>query len=269
VIGDIRDKFYDQLKKKESTFVLIANVKDRKKYDDRGILDRWILSRLNSLIAEVTEKIEAFEPHKAVRAVEQFVVNDVSNWYVRGSRRRFWEEERTVDKMAGYATLYEVLVTLSRLVAPFVPFTAEHLYRTLEGGESVHLCDYPQTAPERIDRDLEDKMVLARAVIEEARALRAKHGVKVRYPLAELMLVTAADLRDLAGLIREEINVKSVSFADADGRFMRERTVGAVTPMASPILPGDSCPSRVSSATSRLSWESNVFFMALGSRFFN
>ncbi|HDS59891.1 MAG TPA: isoleucine--tRNA ligase [Thermoplasmatales archaeon] len=183
--------------------------------EQRPLLDRWVLSRLHSLIARVTEQIEAFDLHKAARDVEDFVVRDVSNWYIRNSRKRFWAEEETADKLAGYATIYEVLVTLCRLIAPFVPFISEKMYRSLGAGESVHLADYPCSDAVLVDPHLETAMEQVRGIAETARALRAQKGVKLRYPLPRAVVVADVDLSSLAELLRNEINVKEVLFADS------------------------------------------------------
>ncbi|MFO8133664.1 MAG: isoleucine--tRNA ligase, partial [Thermoplasmatota archaeon] len=188
---------------------------------ERGNLDRWALSRLNSVIRQVNEHIEQFELHKAARLIEDFVVNDISNWYIRNSRKRFWLEEENPDKLAGYATIYELLETLSRLVAPFTPFISEHIYRSLKQRyapaiepESVHLCDYPTVDANLVDEQLETQMEQAREITEVARSLRARHDIKLRYPLGEAVIV-GDDLSDLAKLLKNEINVKNVSFEDS------------------------------------------------------
>ncbi|MGC9307783.1 MAG: isoleucine--tRNA ligase [Thermoplasmatota archaeon] len=188
---------------------------------ERSILDRWMLSRLHSVTGEVQAYIEQFELHKAARLIEDFVVNDISNWYIRNSRKRFWLEEENPDKLAGYATIYEVLETLSRLVAPFVPFISEHIYRNLKQHfaagvepESVHLCDYPIRAEHLVDETLEAQMAQAREITEVARSLRAQHDIKLRYPLATAVII-GDDLSDLASLLKNEVNVKEIAFEDS------------------------------------------------------
>ena len=188
---------------------------------ERSILDRWMLSRLHSVTGEVQAYIEQFELHKAARLIEDFVVNDISNWYIRNSRKRFWLEEENPDKLAGYMTIYEVLETLSRLVAPFVPFISEHIYRNLKQHfaagvepESVHLCDYPIRAEHLVDATLEAQMAQAREITEVARSLRAQHDIKLRYPLATAVII-GDDLSDLASLLKNEVNVKEIAFEDS------------------------------------------------------
>ncbi|HEC76451.1 MAG TPA: isoleucine--tRNA ligase [Thermoplasmatales archaeon] len=196
--------------------------KDFVEFEKRRLIDKWILSRINKLIFEVEEKMEVFEVHKASRLIENFVINDLSNWYIRNSRKRFWTEERSTDKMAGYSTLYEILITLSKIMAPFVPFVSEKIYIEMEKEESVHLCSYPESNDEMIDDSLEDKMETVRKIVEEARALRAKNGIKLRYPLKEIIIVSNEEIGELAELIKEEINVKNIIFNADDSTFMEK-----------------------------------------------
>jgi len=189
-------------------------------FEERSLLDKWIISRLNEVIKSVIGKIENFELHKAAREIEEFVVGDISNWYIRNSRKRFWLEEETLDKLAGYSTIHELLTTLSRLLAPFVPFISEKIYRSLGGGESVHLSDYPSPDEKKIDKELEAKMEKVREITEVARSLRAKKGIKVRYPLSKAIVITSADISDMVEILKEEINVKEVEFSDSIEPFM-------------------------------------------------
>ena len=191
-------------------------------YEERGILDKWILSSLNSLIKEVRSKMDEYEIHKAARSIEDFVINDLSNWYVRNSRKRFWTEEENIDKLAGYSTLYEVLTTLVKLLAPFVPFITEKIYLEIEGGESVHLCDYPVANENLIDVAIERKMEIARKLTEEARAIRARNKIKLRQPLMKAIIVSNEDLKEMEGILKEELNVKQIVFASDDSNFMKK-----------------------------------------------
>ncbi len=185
-------------------------------------LDRWILAELNVLVEDVTRMLDNYDPTGAGRAIEDFV-DVLSNWYVRRSRRRFWKSESDLDKAAAYATLYECLVTVARLLAPFTPFLAEEMYQNLvrtarpDAEQSVHLTDYPVAETSLVDRDVIANMRLVMRLVSLGRAARSKAGVKVRQPLAELMVKVDARqrkeaLKPLLGQIAEEINVKRVSF---------------------------------------------------------
>lgn len=191
--------------------------------EERSLLDRWILSKLHSLIKSVYEKMEKFEIHKAARDIEEFVIKDFSNWYVRNSRKRFWMEEKSTDKMAGYSTFYEVLICLTKLLAPFIPFISEKIYRTLNGGESVHLCKYPLPTQSLIDQKLEHKMEIVRQIAEGARSLRAKMVIKLRYPLAKAIVVTSEDLTSFSSLLKEEMNVKNIEFIESSQPYMEKK----------------------------------------------
>ena len=191
-------------------------------FEKRSILDKWIISSLNSLIKEVEEKMEKYEVHKAARAIENFVINDLSNWYVRNSRKRFWTEEENVDKLAGYSTLYEVLIILVKLLAPFIPFITEKIYLDIAGKESVHLCDFPSANEKLIDNKLEKKMEIVRSLTEEARAIRAKNKIKLRQPLLKAIIVSKEDLMPLKDIFKEEMNVKEIIFALDDKDFIKK-----------------------------------------------
>jgi len=183
-------------------------------------LDRWITSRLHTLVADVTAAMDAYDPTTASRKIQAFV-DDLSNWYVRRSRRRFWKSENDGDKAAAYRTLYAVLVTLSKLLAPFTPFVAEAMYQNLarrfdaDGPESVHLADYPRADDAKIDLELERSIDLAIRVTSLGRAARSKAKVRVRQPLAELKVMVPNQLdvnsvEKMVTQIKEELNVKKV-----------------------------------------------------------
>jgi len=190
-------------------------------------LDNWIISELNRLVAEVNNSLDNYNPTRASRMIEDFV-NALSNWYVRRSRRRFWKSESDADKLAAYTTLYQCLVTLSQLLAPFTPFIAEELYQNLvrsvdaEAEESVHLTDFPVADKTKIDDKLNDDVKLAMRISSLGRAARAKAGIKVRQPLATLMVkVGSAEekeaLHKLAQAILEEVNVKETVMLEPEG----------------------------------------------------
>jgi len=195
-----------------------------------GLLDRWILSRLARTVATARERLDDFDPAGAARPFEPFV-DDLSNWYVRRSRRRFWKSEDDADKRAAYATLHEVLTTLARALAPFLPFLAETIYQNLvrsvdaNAPASVHLTDYPAADPGRIDAKLEELVEAARRLVSLGRAARNKVKIRTRQPLAEVMAVTRS--RTLPGQdemlehVREELNVKRVRFVSDAGPYVR------------------------------------------------
>jgi isoleucyl-tRNA synthetase len=179
---------------------------------ERTELDRWVLSRLAAVVAEVTERMEAFDCTNAGRTIAAFIDEDVSNWYVRRSRPRFWSGDR-----AAFDTLTEVLVTLSKLLAPFTPFVADEIYDNLDGSEpSVHLTDWPE-AGER-DLELEDAMAVARETVRLGLSARAGAKVKLRQPLHEAVVVAdgreRAAIERLAGIVRDELNVKALRFVE-------------------------------------------------------
>jgi len=202
-------------------------LKDSISYEKRSLLDKWILSRFNKTISEVNLFIEKFEIHKAAREIENFIIEDFSNWYLRRSRKRLWIEEKTSDKLAGYSTMYDVCIGLSKLLAPFIPFITEDIYqnlRTDEMPESVHLCNYTKADNKKINKNLEEGMEKIRALVESGRALRSKIGIKVRYPLSRAIIVCdkkiETSIKDLLDLLNEEINVKEIMFERNISKFI-------------------------------------------------
>ncbi|MEK7693378.1 MAG: DUF5915 domain-containing protein, partial [Chloroflexota bacterium] len=201
-------------------------------------LDRWVLSELHQLIGAVTDALQDFDAAAATKLIEAFV-DDLSNWYVRRSRRRFWKSESDSDKLAAYATLYECLVTLAKLMAPFTPFLAEEMYGNLVVGgwrlevggtaappESVHLTDWPQSDAARIDRTLSDETRLVMRIASLGRAARAKAQLKVRQPVAELFVKLPTQLEEhalerLAPQLLEELNVKALRIVRDETDFLR------------------------------------------------
>ncbi len=200
--------------------------KDIVAFEKRKPLDKWILSRFNRAILEVNSFFKTFEIHKAARVVENFVIEDFSNWYLRRSRKRLWIEEKTSDKIAGYSTMYDIFLGISKLLAPFIPFITEDVYlnlRTNEMPESVHLCNYVQVNDKQINNQLEEGMGKIRALVEAGRALRSKIGVKIRYPLSNAIIVCDKKIEDsishLLDLLNEEINVKQITFERDTSKF--------------------------------------------------
>jgi isoleucyl-tRNA synthetase len=192
-----------------------------------SVLDRWILSKYHKLLDSINKYIEVFEIHKAARLIEYFLTNDLSNWYLRRSRKRLWVEESTVDKIAAYSAMYNMFLGLSKILAPFTPFISEEIYQNLKTDdmpESIHLCDYPKFKKELTDEKLEKGMEQIRGLVETGRALRSKIGIKVRYPLANATIVCTKEiedqLKDVLDLLSEEINVKQISFERNTDKFM-------------------------------------------------
>ena len=192
----------------------------------RPPLDRWILSELNLLVERVDEALAGFEATRAARSLQEFV-EYLSNWYVRRSRRRFWKSEKDEDKEAAYATLYQCLTTLSRLLAPFIPFLAEEIYRNLvclvdgQAPESVHLSEFPQPDGSLIDRELMADTRLVMRLVSLGHAARNAAGLKVRQPLAQVLVKVQKPeekevLEALAEQILEELNVKALAFAQEE-----------------------------------------------------
>jgi isoleucyl-tRNA synthetase len=179
---------------------------------------------LNTLTKDVIDAIERFEVHVAARKIEEFVIADLSNWYIRRSRRRFWIIEESFDKDCAYLTLYEVLVSLCKLLAPFVPFVTEHIYQNIVRGileverESVHLCDCPSPDKSLIDVELEASMKFVSKLVEAGRRARSDAGIKIRQPLKEVVVRCSKDKREnverLTGILKEELNVKEIKFED-------------------------------------------------------
>jgi isoleucyl-tRNA synthetase len=221
-VAEITRRFFLTLWNVYSFFVTYANIDKfapgAAKVSEPSELDRWIISELNQLIIDVDGGLEAYNPTEAGRKIESFV-DELSNWYVRRSRRRFWKSESDADKLAAYTTLYQCLVTLSKLLAPFTPFLAEELYQNLVGSvspdapDSVHLTDFPVADKSKIDEQLMADTKLAMKVSSLGRADRSEKGIKVRQPLPNVALTVPSSsekevLERLGDQIREELNVK-------------------------------------------------------------
>jgi isoleucyl-tRNA synthetase len=221
-----------------SFFVTYANVDgfheaELVKPSGANVLDRWIVSSLETLIKEVTEAMDVYDLQRSVRPFVNFI-EDLTNWYIRRSRRRFWKSQNDDDKMHAYRTLRYVLVQVSQVAAPFTPFISETIYRNLKGAsmpESVHLCDFPAADVHARDQELERCMALVQTVVKMGRQLRTENDLKVRQPLAKLYVVSvnAEVLKAVVGykdLIEDELNVKEVAFADDETKLV-EVTVKA------------------------------------------
>lgn len=196
----------------------------------RSFLDKWIISKFHQVLKQVKEHMKSFEIHKAARLIEQFLTNDISNWYLRRSRKRLWVEEKTNDKLAAYTTMYDIFLDFSKIIAPFTPFIAEEIYQNLKTKdmkESIHLCDYPVVNESYINPDLEDGMERIRSLVEVGRALRSKIGIKVRYPLQKATIICSKEVENhitnIIDLLIEEINVKAIDFSRTADMFMEKQ----------------------------------------------
>jgi isoleucyl-tRNA synthetase len=234
-VTDVARKVLGTLRNVFSFFTLYANIDafDPRRHSvpaaERTLMDRWLVSRLNSLMIYVDTELSGYEVTRAARAIQDFIIDDFSNWYVRRSRRRYWRHEMNHDKISAYATLYETLVALAKLAAPFMPFVTEQIYRHLvvpvdeEAPESVHLCDYPTGDAGLVDRGLEDAMAMVMRWVTLVRAARNRARIKVKQPLAGVRLgrVDGVPETVVAGLLdhlKEEVNVKEAAFeADLSG----------------------------------------------------
>ena len=239
-VEEARRKFFGTLYNTYSFFVLYANVDDfNDQYpqiaiDQRPEIDRWIISLLNTLVEEVEQGYSTYEPTKAGRAISDFVSDNLSNWFVRLNRKRFWGGEMTDDKLSAYQTLYHCLVTVAKLMAPIAPFYADRLYLDLttttgsERFESVHLADFPVADRSLIDKQLEEQMYLAQTASSIVLALRRKVNIKVRQPLSKIMIplmdeAQRKNIQSVESLILNEVNVKELKFVDSANEMLVKR----------------------------------------------
>ncbi len=185
-------------------------------------IDRWVLSKYNKLLKNCNESIEKFEVTKAVHDISDFVIEDLSNWYIRRNRRRFWQSENLKDKETVFRVTYEILLGVSKLIAPFAPFLAEELYLHLTDEKTVHIKRYPEADESKILPKVEERMDLVRTLVSLGRASREKIGIKVRQPLSEVLVdgKYENELSDMVNLIKEELNVKKVVFEHDLSTFM-------------------------------------------------
>ncbi len=239
-IREVQRKFFGTLYNTYQFFALYANVDGfafKEAYipvKDRPEIDRWILSSLNTVVKKAGEYMDDYEPTQAGRVIEDFVDEQLSNWYVRLCRRRFWKGEYEQDKICAYQTLYECLETLTRLVAPISPFFSDSLFRNLNAVtgrfnvESVHHADYPVADPAVIDTSLEERMQLAQDASSLVLSLRKKVNIKVRQPLQKILIPVLTtsmkeQLMKVEDLIRAEVNVKEVEYLEANNTFIRKK----------------------------------------------
>ncbi|CAN0410541.1 unnamed protein product [Pylaiella littoralis] len=230
-IGEVRNKFFGTLYNTYGFFSLYANLDDFD-YSEADIpsekrpeIDRWILSELNTLIAEVDAAYAEYEPTRAARAISTFVQENLSNWFVRLSRRRYWKGSYGEDKISAYQTLYKCLVTVAQLGAPIAPFFMERLYKDITEGvvidapESVHLSEFPKADTSLVNKTLERKMQRAQTISSLVLSLRQREKIKVRQPLQKIMVpvldeATKSEIEAVAELIMSEVNVKEVELID-------------------------------------------------------
>lgn len=237
-ITEVQRKYFRALHNSYSFFALYANV-DHFTHAEVGIplenrpeIDRWVISRLNSLVAEVEAAFETYEPTKAGRAIQGFVVDELSNWYVRLCRRRFWKGDYSEDKIAAFQTLYQCLITVSKLSAPIAPFYSDQLFNDLnevcglEPESSVHLAPWPVCANDHIDAHLEKRMALAQTISSLVLSLRKRENIRVRQPLQKIMVPVIDDafeahLKEVESLILSEVNVKELEYVRDSSVFVK------------------------------------------------
>ena len=219
-LKEIYSKYISTFKNAYSFFEMYANADnvDPREYDikveNRELIDKWLLSKLNKLVKTVTEGYEEYDLNKVVRAIVPFLNDDLSNWYIRSNRRRFWDSELSDSKKAVYQTTYEVLLTLAKITAPITPFISDEIYTKLTGEESVHLANFPDVLESLINEEIEEKMDLVRDVCSLGRDARETANIKVRQPISEVVLDTK--VKDIIGnldeIIKEELNVKNINY---------------------------------------------------------
>jgi isoleucyl-tRNA synthetase len=239
-VDEVRRKFFGTLYNTYSFFALYANI-DKFSYaeeeiplDQRPEIDRWVISMLNSLIKEVDEDFDEYEPTNATRRIQQFVDEHLSNWYVRLCRRRFWKGDYTQDKIAAYQTLYTCLSTITELMSPVAPFFSDWLYQNLHGGseletaESVHLANFPKANEAAIDKALEERMDYAQRISSLVLSLRKKERLRVRQPLQKILLPVLNDtfqeqVEAVKNLILAEVNIKEIEYVDDASGIIKKK----------------------------------------------
>ena len=239
-IEEEQRKFFRAFINSYNFFVLYANVdgfsfaEPEIALQERSELDRWVLSCLNTLVGAVYMRMEQYDLTGAVRLINDFIIDDLSNWYIRRSRKRFWKSDMGPDKIAAYQTLYSSLATLAKLLAPFTPFLADRIYLNLNGVsglescESVHLADFPLLETSAIDRPLEQRMKKAQIITSLVRTMREKASIKVRQPLKRILLaVSDAEAREeyrlVDDIILEEINVQKIEYIEEEGSVISKK----------------------------------------------
>jgi len=227
-VKEVQSKFFNTLKNTYTFFQMYANTDKinprefKVKYKDLEEIDKWLISKYNKLVKNVTEAMDEYDLNKAVRYVNSFVNEELSNWYIRRNRRRFWGSELDTSKKAVYQTTYEVLIGLCKLIAPIASFTAEEIYTNLTGEESVHLQDYPKYDKKLVDEKIEERMDLVRSLISLGRNAREEARIKVRQPINKVIIDKKVEgiITDLKLLINEELNVKEIEFTEDLKEYM-------------------------------------------------
>lgn len=227
-VREVHSKFFNPFKNTYSFFQTYANIDGidteecKVDYEFREEIDKWLLSKYNKLVKSVTESYEKYDLNEVVRNITSFVSEDLSNWYIRRNRNRFWSSELDISKKSVYITTYEVLVGLCKLCAPIIPYTTEEIYKNLTGEESVHLSDFPKYDESLINETIEVKMDLVRDLISTGRYVREETKIKVRQPISECFIDGKYEsiLGDLVNLISEELNVKKVVYVDDLSKYM-------------------------------------------------
>jgi isoleucyl-tRNA synthetase len=293
-LAETQRKLFSTLYNVYGFFALYANL-DGFSYKESEIplqkrpeIDRWIISLLHSLIQEVESSMEDYEPTKATRAIQEFVTDHLSNWYVRLCRRRFWKGELSEDKISAYQTLYECLENVSQLMGIFSPFYADKLFKDLnqvtgrKEAESVHLSDFPIAIPVNIDVELEERMKLAQQISSMILAIRKKLNIKVRQPLGKIMIpqmnpLTTERIRAVEAIILSEVNVKNMQYLTAedgnvivksvkpDFKKLGPKAGNKMKDIAAAIqqLAGNEIDELESKGSFNLKWESETFELLL------
>ncbi len=238
-IIEVQRKFFGTLHNTYSFFALYANIdgfngnEEIVPIQNRNELDRWILSELNTLIKQVEEHYDNYEPTSIARLIQAFVIDKLSNWYVRLSRRRFWKDKYTMEKVAAYQTLYDCLVNIAIISSPIAPFYMDQLFQDINGYskqefKSVHLSDFPCVKDKYIDYDLERRIRLAQKITSIALSLRKKESIRVRQPLQKIIIAvlnnkTKQDIENISEILKHELNIKDIELIDETSTFLRKK----------------------------------------------
>ena len=227
-VKEVHSKFFNPFKNTYSFFQMYANIDHididdcKAPYAKREEIDKWLLSKYHKLLKNVTDAYEKYDLNEVVKLITSFVSEDLSNWYIRRNRNRFWASTLDNSKKSVYMTTYEVLVGLCKMCAPIIPYTTEEIYRNLTGEKSVHLADFPKYDKKLINEEVEVRMDLVRDLISTGRYVREETKIKVRQPIAECLIDGKYEsiLGDLVNLIKEELNVKKVTYVDDLSKYM-------------------------------------------------